>query len=286
MMTNGFGAREVVLNLLEMITGLRMNHAYIRPGGLAQDIPPGALDTRARGDPRAAPLHRRPRGAREREPDRQGAPGRRRLPRPRRLHGARHHRPDPALHRPAATTCASPSPTAATRPTTSTCRRATAATPTAGSGSAIDEMYESLRIVGAVRRPAAGDGARPGDGGRPQDRLAGAARPRRRRHGQQPRPHPRDHGHLDGGPDPPLQAGHRGLPGAGRPGVPGRRVRQGRARRAPGQSDGGTKPYRAHFRDPSFNNLQAVAAMCEGGSIADVIVAVASIDPVMGGVDR
>ncbi len=51
-------------------------------------------------------------------------------------------------------------------------------------------------------------------------------------------------------------------------------------------SDGGTRPYRAHFRDPCFNNLQAVAAMCEGGQIADVIVAVASIDPVMGGVDR
>ncbi len=51
-------------------------------------------------------------------------------------------------------------------------------------------------------------------------------------------------------------------------------------------SDGGTRPYRAHFRDPSFVNLQAVAAMCEGGQIADVIVAVASLDPVMGGVDR
>jgi NADH-quinone oxidoreductase subunit D len=51
-------------------------------------------------------------------------------------------------------------------------------------------------------------------------------------------------------------------------------------------SDGGTRPYRAHFRDPSFVNLQAVAAMCEGGQVADVIAAVASIDPVMGGVDR
>ncbi len=51
-------------------------------------------------------------------------------------------------------------------------------------------------------------------------------------------------------------------------------------------SDGGTRPYRAHFRDPSFVNLQAVAAMCEGGQIADTIAAVASIDPVMGGVDR
>ncbi|QBI56037.1 NADH-quinone oxidoreductase subunit D [Streptomonospora litoralis] len=51
-------------------------------------------------------------------------------------------------------------------------------------------------------------------------------------------------------------------------------------------SDGGTRPYRVHFRDPSFTHLQAVAAMCEGGTVADVIAAVASIDPVMGGVDR
>ena len=51
-------------------------------------------------------------------------------------------------------------------------------------------------------------------------------------------------------------------------------------------SDGGTRPYRAHFRDPSFTNLQSVAAMSEGGLVADVIAAVASIDPVMGGVDR
>ncbi len=51
-------------------------------------------------------------------------------------------------------------------------------------------------------------------------------------------------------------------------------------------SDGGTRPYRAHFRDPSFTNLQAVPAMSEGGQVADVVVAVASLDPVMGGVDR
>ena len=51
-------------------------------------------------------------------------------------------------------------------------------------------------------------------------------------------------------------------------------------------SDGGTRPYRAHFRDPAFNNLQSVAAMVEGGAVADTVVAVASIDPVLGGVDR
>jgi len=51
-------------------------------------------------------------------------------------------------------------------------------------------------------------------------------------------------------------------------------------------SDGGTRPYRVHYRDPSFNNLQAVPAMAEGGQVADLIAVVASIDPVMGGVDR
>jgi NADH-quinone oxidoreductase subunit D len=51
-------------------------------------------------------------------------------------------------------------------------------------------------------------------------------------------------------------------------------------------SDGGTRPFRAHFRDPSFVNLQCTSVMAEGGMVADVIVAIASIDPVMGGVDR
>jgi NADH-quinone oxidoreductase subunit D len=51
-------------------------------------------------------------------------------------------------------------------------------------------------------------------------------------------------------------------------------------------SDGGTRPYRVHFRDPSFTNLQSIPAICEGGQIADLVAAIASIDPVMGGVDR
>src|ERR1043166_7765270 len=36
-------------------------------------------------------------------------------------------------------------------------------------------------------------------------------------------------------------------------------------------SDGGTRPYRVHYRDPSFVNLQSTAAMCEGSLVADVI---------------
>ncbi|MET0236661.1 MAG: NADH-quinone oxidoreductase subunit D [Kibdelosporangium sp.] len=51
-------------------------------------------------------------------------------------------------------------------------------------------------------------------------------------------------------------------------------------------SDGGTRPLRVHAREPSFVNLQSMPAMAEGGLIADLIAAVASIDPIMGGVDR
>jgi NADH-quinone oxidoreductase subunit D len=51
-------------------------------------------------------------------------------------------------------------------------------------------------------------------------------------------------------------------------------------------SDGGTRPYRVHYRDPSFVNLQAIPAMAEGGLLADVIAGGASLDPVMGGCDR
>lgn len=51
-------------------------------------------------------------------------------------------------------------------------------------------------------------------------------------------------------------------------------------------SSGGTRPYRAHFRDPGYNNLQSLALMAEGGLLADLIIALAAVDPVMGGVDR
>jgi NADH-quinone oxidoreductase subunit D len=51
-------------------------------------------------------------------------------------------------------------------------------------------------------------------------------------------------------------------------------------------SDGEHRPYRVRIRDPSFVNLQATPMMVEGGLVADAIAAIASIDPVMGGVDR
>jgi NADH-quinone oxidoreductase subunit D len=51
-------------------------------------------------------------------------------------------------------------------------------------------------------------------------------------------------------------------------------------------SDGGNTPWRVHVRDPSFVNLQAVPEMTRGLLVADVIAALSSVDPVMGGVDR
>lgn len=51
-------------------------------------------------------------------------------------------------------------------------------------------------------------------------------------------------------------------------------------------SDGGTRPYRAHMRDPGFHHIQALPMISEGSMLSDLVMAVASIDPVMGGVDR
>ncbi len=51
-------------------------------------------------------------------------------------------------------------------------------------------------------------------------------------------------------------------------------------------SNGESRPYRVHIRGPSFVNLQAIPRMVEGALIADVIAIVASLDPVMGDADR
>ena len=51
-------------------------------------------------------------------------------------------------------------------------------------------------------------------------------------------------------------------------------------------SDGEHRPYRVRIRDPSFVNLQAVPTMVQGGLVADAVAVIASLDPIMGGVDR
>ena len=51
-------------------------------------------------------------------------------------------------------------------------------------------------------------------------------------------------------------------------------------------TDGGNKPYRVHFRAPSFVNLQALPKMVEGRLVADVVAVIGSLDIVLGEIDR
>ena len=51
-------------------------------------------------------------------------------------------------------------------------------------------------------------------------------------------------------------------------------------------SDGSAKPYRVHFRAPSFVNLQSLPHMARGHLVADLVALIASLDPVLGEVDR
>jgi NADH-quinone oxidoreductase subunit D len=51
-------------------------------------------------------------------------------------------------------------------------------------------------------------------------------------------------------------------------------------------SDGTSKPYRMHIRGPSFYNLQTMPHLLAGGLIADAVAVISSVDPIMGDVDR
>ena len=51
-------------------------------------------------------------------------------------------------------------------------------------------------------------------------------------------------------------------------------------------SDGSPKPYRVHFRAPSFVNLQSLPRMVEGRLVADVVAVIGSLDIVLGEIDR
>ncbi len=51
-------------------------------------------------------------------------------------------------------------------------------------------------------------------------------------------------------------------------------------------SDGSANPYRIHMRAPSFVNVQAMPHMMRGGMVADAVAIISSVDPVLGEVDR
>ena len=99
MMLYGWREREEVLRYFEYVTGLRMNHNYIRPGGVAADLPDGWQERRARGVRHRRSRRRRVRRAAVGEPDLARAHGRHRHHHHRGVPRAQHHRPDPALDR-------------------------------------------------------------------------------------------------------------------------------------------------------------------------------------------
>lgn len=51
-------------------------------------------------------------------------------------------------------------------------------------------------------------------------------------------------------------------------------------------SDGNGKPYRMHIREPSFVNLQTLPHLMKDSFLADTVAIISSVDPIMGGVDR
>ncbi len=52
------------------------------------------------------------------------------------------------------------------------------------------------------------------------------------------------------------------------------------------EGDGGPKPYRIHFRTPSFATVQAIPVMARGFLVADLVAIISSLDAVLGDVDR
>ncbi|MFI5807932.1 NADH-quinone oxidoreductase subunit D [Streptomyces sp. NPDC051561] len=281
-MIYGFRDRELILDVFELITGLRMNHAYIRPGGLAQDLPPGALDKLAEL------LKTMRKNLPEYDKLATGNP----------IFKARMQ----DVGHLDLTGCMALGATGPVlrsaglphdlRKTDPYCGYETYdfEVPTADTCDSygrflirLEEMRQSLDIVEQCL-------ARLKEPGPVMVADKKIAWPAQLAIGADGLGNSLDHIRKIMGTSMEALIHHFKLV------TEGFRVPAGQAYAAvespKGElgvhvvSDGGTRPYRVHFRDPSFTNLQAMAAMCEGGQVADVIVAVASIDPVMGGVDR
>ena len=282
-MTVGFRERERILRVFEAVTGLRMNHAYIRPGGVAQDLPHGAVDM-----VRDVVTELR-RGIHELEMLLVENPLLKA-----RLVGAGY------LDLTGCTALSITGPILRSTGLPHDLRKSNPYcgyetydfdVPTRTDADAygrlrvrIDEMYESLGIVEQTLHRLQGA---PGPVMVADKKIAW---PAQLAIGSDGMGNSLDHIREIMGTSMEALIHHFKLV------TEGFRVPAGQAyvavESAKGElgchvvADGGTRPYRVHFRDPSFNNLQSVAAMCEGGQVADVIAAVASIDPVMGGVDR
>jgi NADH-quinone oxidoreductase subunit D len=280
-MTNGFRAREKCLDVLELITGLRMNHAYVRPGGVAQDLPPGAVEQIRAWIPQMRQELRDIQSLLSGQPIWKA-----------RLKGVGY------LDVPGALALGVTGPLLRSaglpwdlRKVEPYCGYETYDfdVPTSTDGDCwaryevrLAEIEQSLRIV-----EQALDRLAPGPVMVEDKKIAW---PAQLALGPDGLGNSLDHVRKIMGQSMESLIHHFKLV------TEGFRVPAGQVyttvESPRGElgfhlvSDGGTRPFRVHVRDPSFINLQAVAAMTEGGLIADVIAAVASIDPVMGGVDR
>jgi NADH-quinone oxidoreductase subunit D len=281
MMLYGFREREVILDILEMITGLRMNHGYVRPGGVAQDLPPGAVDKIREF------LRMMPGKVDEYEELLTANPVWLA-----RLKGVGYLSAEGAI----ALGVTGPLLRASGIPWDLRKQMPYLGyetyafeVPTRPEGDCyarylirIAEMRESLKIV-----EQALDRLEPGPVMVADKKIAW---PAQLALGSDGLGNSLDHIREIMGTSMEALIHHFKLV------TEGFRVPAGQAYVAVESprgelgahvvSDGGTRPYRVHLRDPSFTNLQATPALCEGSMIADVIAAVASIDPVMGGVDR
>jgi NADH-quinone oxidoreductase subunit D len=285
-MTNGFREREMVLDIFELITGLRMNHAYIRPGGVVQDIPPGGLDAVRK---MTEVMPKRLRDMRKLLDENPAYLARTREVAYLDVAGC------------LALGVTGPMLRAAGLPWDLRKSQPYCGYETYDFDVPIQdtcdvygrylvrmaEMDESIKIISqCVDRLS---GKRPADDP-VMSRDSKIGWPAQLALGPDGIGNSPDHiKHI-------MSQSMEALIHHFKLVTEGFRVPAGQAyaavESARGElgchavSDGGTRPYRAHFRDPSFSNLQSAAAVSEGGMVADVIAAVASIDPVIGGVDR
>jgi NADH-quinone oxidoreductase subunit D len=281
MMLYGFREREIILDIFEMITGLRMNHNYVRPGGVSQDLPPGAVEKIREF------LKIMPERIDEYDKLLTGQPIWKA-----RLKGTGYLDVAGAV----ALGVTGPMLRAAglqwdLRKEMPYCGYETYDfdVPTHPDGDnfsrylvRMQEMRESLKII-----EQALDRLRPGPTMIADKKIAW---PAQLALGPDGLGNSLDHiRHIMGTSMEALihhfklvTEGFRVPPGQVYQAIESPRGELGVHK----VSDGGTRPSRCHFRDPSFTNLQAVSALCEGGMVADVVASVASIDPVMGGVDR
>lgn len=280
-MTAGFREREEVLHLLEFLTGLRMNHAFIRPGGLAQDLPDGAEHA----------IREFIKVMNKRLPDYDklltGQPIWKN-----RLQGIGYLPVDACLALgitgPILRSAGLPWDMRKTEPYLGY-EDYNFEVPTSTSADAyaryllrLEEMHQSLRIVAQCLKKL-----EPGPVMVADEKIAW---PAKLSLGADGLGNSLDHVRKIMGQSMEALIHHFKLVTEGFAVPPGQvYVPVESPRGELGYhlvSDGGTRPLRVHVREPSFVNLQSMPAMSEGGLVADVIAAIASIDPVMGGVDR